>query len=215
MMETIGPNIESGPLNANFAELKDDVGERAKKTGDSYTGTQRMLGNYPIIIKRANGFRSIAIHPSNTNGELAIAMSETDDAEDWNFSKAIRFREGEIYAMSNRQVLNTGNISNYFQETLLFSGGVSTGIVNLTGSLNDYPYLLIATGGVGTGDLRTALARGWSTRGFMVDTDFINVATSNGRFKAKVIANNQIEIIEASDNLRHIYGIKFPVGWMS
>lgn len=97
-----------------------------------------------------------------------------------------------------------------FAEDVLFSGTTSSGAVTLSGNITQYRYLFVATGTVGTGNLRTSLARPFGANNFRVGLDFINVSTSNGKFMASITATNQITITSTSDDLRNVYGVKWP-----
>lgn len=211
-MVTINPLVGSNKIkdeytkiNTNFTNLNNG---KVEKTGDTITGvvevSRALAGgnkNYYRLTAPDGKTYDIAIR---TDGSIAF-YNATDGVTVARFGPTA---EGYIGPSTRIATLDL------FVETQLFFGSTSTGTVTLSGSVNDFPYLLIVTGGVATGDLRTAITRGWDVSGFRVGTDFINVSTSNGKFVAQVTAANQISITQADDPLRQVYGLKYPVGWM-
>ena len=85
---------------------------------------------------------------------------------------------------------------------------VSSGSIALNDDITNYKSLIVATGAVSSGDLRHEFVRGWFTSGFRPGTDYLNVATSNGRLIASIDSNRQITVLTASDPLRYIIGIR-------
>ncbi|TNJ67586.1 hypothetical protein FE784_04175 [Paenibacillus hemerocallicola] len=82
----------------------------------------------------------------------------------------------------------------------------TSGTIALSDDITKYRSLIVATGSVSGGDLRHETARGWYTSGFRPGTDYLNVATSNGKLIASIDTNNQITLVSASDPLRYIIG---------
>lgn len=86
---------------------------------------------------------------------------------------------------------------------------VTTGEVTLKDDITKYKKLLVVTGGVSTGDVRTSLVRCFYTYTFRPLTDTINVSTSRGKFSASITSNTSISITQADDALRYIIGLKY------
>lgn len=93
-------------------------------------------------------------------------------------------------------------------ERLLTPGlNVSSGSVALNDDITKYRMLIVATGAVSGGDLRHEFVRGWHASGFRPGTDYLNVATSNGKLVASIDTNTQITLVSASDPLRYVIGV--------
>jgi parallel beta-helix repeat protein len=109
-------------------------------------------------------------------------------------SSGLYFDSGTLTAINNRVFL-TDTIS------------VSTGVVTLKDDITKYSQVLVATGAVASGGLRTSLAYGWFNLGFRPGSDFINVTTNNGKLIASIDTTTQITVTSASDSLRYIIGV--------
>jgi len=95
--------------------------------------------------------------------------------------------------------------------TLLWSGSASVGSLALSDDINKYDHLVVVTGAVAAGALRSAVCRGWNGPGkapFRAGTDFVTVPTRNGQFIASVDTATQLTIGTANDPVRFIYGVK-------
>lgn len=95
------------------------------------------------------------------------------------------------------------------KEMMLTSAlNASSGSITLMDDISKFRYVVIATGDVGSGQLRHSFARGWSLSGFRPGNDYINVSTSNGKFIASIDDERTITIITADDPLRYVIGVK-------
>ena len=100
-LETIGPNIESQPLNNNFAALNS---AKVEKSGDTMTGTLRLAADFPLL------FLGQSIDEPNKrnfkfdiNGQ-EIKLQSIDDSEAWKNDILVANHDGTyIYLGSGRR----------------------------------------------------------------------------------------------------------------
>ena len=120
------------------------------------------------------------------------------------FTKLVKGALGKVINRSS-----TSYVSSNPYEVMLtgIMDSVTSGEVTLNDDINNYKHLIIATGTVGTNNLRHEIARGYFNGGFRPGEDYINVNTSNGKLVARVVSERKINILSASDSLRYIVGV--------
>lgn len=84
---------------------------------------------------------------------------------------------------------------------------VSSGVIDLRDSINNYQQILVISGVASNGGVVAAEAMGWAGEIFRPTEDFINVRSNNGKIIMSVDTATRLTIVSAADPVRSIIGI--------
>jgi hypothetical protein len=82
------------------------------------------------------------------------------------------------------------------------------GTITLNQPIDHFDYVMVATGNVTNGGLRTEMARGWFGSGFRAGTDFINVTTNSGKCVIAITTTTTLTVSSTNDSVRYIIGCR-------
>lgn len=120
-----------------------------------------------------------------------------------------RLNNNDLQLGTGARINNNGTLTEINGETFLTAViSATTGDITLLADITGYGGLRIATGVVEDGELYTDYARGWSTTGFRVGTDYVNIKTFSGTAQMTIPAATTLTIQgTASDPIRYVIGV--------
>lgn len=220
--DKVALNANSGIADINKCNANDmnDLKYAVNEIGKYNTATAGTNGDFYLTLKGTLSVGDIvrisfptATVPS-ANARLSIDGGVT-------YVNIVRMKSSEVFQFQANGVENSLLELTYDGANFVVSGGLSkevflTGIITassgkitLRQNINHFDYILVATGSASTGNLRTSLARGWSSLGFRAGVDVINVTTNNGKCIMAVTNETTLTIQSTNDPVRYIIGCRY------
>lgn len=107
-------------------------------------------------------------------------------------------------------ISDNGTLTEIDGRTLLYSGtgGTVPGtILTMADSISNFDSLELMAGIVANGNHQSGIARPYARRAWLPGTDYVGIATAQGRFVAQVTSQTTLQVTRNDDSLRQIFGV--------
>lgn len=118
--------------------------------------------------------------------------------------------EGVLYQGNTWLENGKYTVKSYQAFTELYSSmGITSGDIELSDDINNYEYLIVATGGVDNDTYMSMPIYPFNFRlGFRVDEDTLVIPTVNGKCVLSITNDNKLSIVSTNNKVRRVYGVK-------